>query len=357
MNSQKQQTTATFEEEEERQPNVAPTVIMSEPRGSCKREITIAESQKESSAYLPADDDKLDAGPSREDLRDLSSLSRKSTSNDRTSFLLDVRCPTSLECVVDPVTFPGEPFDAGMNLERSHEDSDETAAAPETKEMVISDPITIKSGKRRRKRRRKMDTSDSENDLDIGVDRQLRPRKSRVLEESATEEKRKPPPAQLDIPPSAMETTTGEVEDTQPTDVDSTAQKKKKLSKKKSFPIAPKMHPLIDVDNLTDHTTANMIALAMDWLDDINVIRKKCNMQGVISKFTKQRLELLQKVLRIVHDQSLRPDNLHQLQMRNARLLADNLATQKENNQLKAKIVALERSLRDTRASYEIQKE
>lgn len=124
--------------------------------------------------------------------------------------------------------------------------------------------------------------------------------------------------------------------DTQQTDeIDSTGQKKRKLVKQKTSPIAPKLHPLLEVANLKEHSVAGLSMLAMDWIDDVELIRKKSNWQGVISKHTRLRLELLKEAFRIVYNSSLKPNNPDLLQLRNARLVSDNAVLQKEKDALK----------------------
>lgn len=56
-----------------------------------------------------------------------------------------------------------------------------------------------------------------------------------------------------------------------------------------------------------------------------------------------------------MHDRSLRPDNPNQLQIRNAKFVADSLALQKENDQLKTVNANLEKAFKETRESYDIQ--
>lgn len=258
---------------------------------------------------------------------------------------MDVRCPTSMECEVNPDTFPGEPFSGRLRMDlepsTSPEDPVGIPETPETEEMtvlinpedVIINTASITTGKRPRSR----EDSDIEVDSDLDCTYRLRPRKARVIEESATEEDNKPLPlpAPIKSPPACVgETTTGEI-DTQQTDVDSAGQKKKRLTKKKSSPIAPRLHPLPDLESLKEQPIASLSALAMDWLDDIELIRRKSNLQGVISKYTRMRIELLQEALRMVHNFSLRPDNPDLLKLRNARLVSDNHALQRENDLLK----------------------
>ncbi|GAB1867752.1 hypothetical protein CAJAP_08831 [Camponotus japonicus] len=396
MESQTPTTIFTKEAEEERQPSVASsggTVIMAaesdERYCALTKEAETVDRQSSTASTVGtailADDHALsqESSPFRSVTVDSADVSDVATmgderltvpsSDDSASFsqtdtvdqLLNAECSVTLECLVDPsqivhsisVEFPSVNMDVDADDSLDH--IVDGQIAPKTKEFQLtktSSNITA-SGKRRRCR----DASESD-DSDyhpgpVHPREGLRPRKARIIENTTTEEGKAPQPTLAEIPTSIVEVTTGEAEDSQITDVDSTGQpKKKKQTKKRGSPIASRMHSIIDSDNIPEQSLPSLAVLAMDWVDDIDVIRVRSNTQGVISKMIKQRLELLREIFRHFHNQELRPDNPHTLKIRNARFVSDIAALQKENEQLKSINHNLEKALKETRASFDVNK-
>lgn len=355
MNPKSNSTTMDEKERQHSVASVATTILMTESQEPHQDEGILVPSPQEDAVQLQQEDSEQSfACPEREQHNSTVAGSCEGDGE------IDLQRPTSMECEIDPNFFPGDPPLMGrlsMDLDPSTTPEgalEASAATPETDKassvstfmpgtpdrseteiMVVSinpgDILPANMSSVACKRPRPTDNSDSGDDSDINSLCRLRPRKARVIVESATDDD-----AQIPIsvppkspPPCIIESTTGEM-DTQPTDVDSTGQRRKKLVKKKTSPIAPKLHPLPETTSLKEHTTASLTALAMDWIDDIETIRRKSNWQGVMSKNIRLRLELFKETFRLVHNTLLRPDNPNLLQLRNARLVSENAALQKE---------------------------
>jgi len=259
-----------------------------------------------------------------------------------------MRHPESIECVVNPDDFPGDPISIEADLDVTLTAEGDFPRKPgirweindstSTTTMDTIKPVTSK-------RRRLVDSSESQDEeSDACITRRLRSRKTRILEHTIKDEM-VPPHSQTVILSSLM-ISTGDAGTTLQSEMDTDGvSKKKKVNKKRLSPIAPQIHSIVDVENLRDLTTTNLAALAMDWADDIELIRKRSNMQGVMSKYVKECIELIKECFRIMQDYSLRPDNHDQLQIRNARLAADYLAAQTEITQLRQEINKFEKMM------------
>lgn len=245
--------------------------------------------------------------------------------------------PEVVVCSVDPSDLP----ERSPSMEV---DSDATivgGVAPSDDQLSISKMTRSQVGKRRR---REVQSDSGDNDSDVGFARRLRSRKTRVLDTTVDDEDRSDFCPHSRVPSPLAISTPGDAGSSVRSDPETASEtkKKKRCTKKKSSPIAPKMHPVLDPGQLDDHTAASLAALAMDWISDIELIRvRSAGMQGVISRYIKERLEIIRECFRILHDQSMRADDPNQLRLRNARLVAELRSAQEDNEKLRLDIVNL----------------
>lgn len=308
--------------EERRQPSEASTVIMSEYADSHNGDHDAEESRVRS----PIQSSPLEGAP----------LPDPALADGQ----LNTTCPETIVCSVDPSDFPEGPH--GMDVE-----SDTTlvgGVVPHDDGSSVAESIKTFAGKRRR---REILSDSGDNDSDAGFRRRLRSRKTRVLDTTVEDGDKSDPCSRPAVLSSPAILTTGDAGSSVQSGVEyasaSENKKKKKCTKKKTSPIAPKMHPLLDSDQLADHTTSGLAALAMDWIEDIELIRvRSTGMQGVVSRYVKERLVIIRECFRVLHDHSMRADDPTQLRLRSARLVAELHSAQEENAQLRLQLKSVQ---------------
>lgn len=272
-------------------------------------------------------------------------------------------------CEVDPFDIPLENVDGSYNYGLSQ--GSMTSVIPVTASMEISTPyedivssVSVVSADNSEtskaesvrpvtgKKRRYQVLSDSENyESDECISQRLRSRKARAIEvtidvdkDDLTSNTGIPSPCVVSM---ASETDGSTLLESDPESVAKKAGKGKKakqaFSKKRASPIADKLHPVVETEQLSDYPTASLIAHALDWIDDIDMIRVKSSFQGVISKKVKERLEMIKACFNVMHQSSLGANDTSQLKIRNARLAADYYAAQQENLKLKQDMAKLKK--------------
>jgi len=205
--------------------------------------------------------------------------------------------------------------------------------------LSVSESTGSIKRKRNFKRRRSAVESDSDVEIDeVGMSQRLRSNKARLVEMTTKNEN------ENDLSPntvsfsSCVASAAGDTDEStliesEPGRVDRKG--KKKTTRRKQSPIANKLHTTIDLEELEELSTAVLITHAIEWIEDIDRMRARSNLQGVISKYTKERLELIKGCFNTLHGQSLGANDPGQLKLRNARLAADLCAAQKEILQLR----------------------
>lgn len=334
--SSQQNKNETDVSEGERQPSVASTILMPDCRASYDRDIDV-ESERTTSPVQPsrAVSEPL---PERPPISDLTE---------------EVQYDTVV-CSVDPSDPLAEPLDMEIDVDVALAGG---VTLPDDVQSVAESvkPVT---GKRRR---REILTDSNEEESDIGGGRKLRCRRTKILD-TTIEENKEDHSSRTGVLYSCIESTSGETDGSMQSEPDCGAEpgskRKKKYAKRRPSPIANKMHPVLDTEELTDHTAANLAALAMDWIDDVQLIRiKSASIRGVIGKYVKERLELIKECIRAMHNLSLGADDPGQLKLQNARLAADYHAAQKENQQLRQAIItSLEATAENLKVTTETQK-
>lgn len=93
------------------------------------------------------------------------------------------------------------------------------------------------------------------------------------------------------------------------------------------------------------------MAQALEWVEDIELIRTRSSFQGVISKNVRERLEMIKACFQTLHSLSLGANDAFQLKTRNARLAADYHAAQQEISDLKQEINRIKKDYRKERVA------
>jgi len=206
--------------------------------------------------------------------------------------------------------------------------------------LSVSESTGSIKRKRNFKRRRSAVESDSDVEIDeVGISQRLRSNKARLVEMTTKNENEND-----DLSPntvsfsSCVASAAGDTDESTLIESESgrvNRKGKKKTARRKQSPIANKLHTTIDLEELEELSTAVLITHAIEWIEDIDRMRARSNLQGVISKYIKERLELIKGCFNILHGQSLGANDPGQLKLRNARLAADLCAAQKEILQLR----------------------
>lgn len=256
---------------------------------------------------------------------------------------------------------------ATESLEVKSTPQDEVASVISVTSIGASETSAIESIKPvTGKRRRCQVLSDSETcESDVGISGRLRSRKTRVIEAMIDSDKNEltshTGAFSSCVASMASETDGSTLLDSEP---ESAKQKKtmkkdekvtkkegkakKASNRKRASPIAYKLHPVnVDVEQLNDYPTASLVAQALEWVEDIDMIRVKSSFQGVISKNVKERLEIIKACFQVLHTSSLGVNDSSQLKLRNARLAADYHAAQEEILQLKLDMAKMRKDHKD----------
>lgn len=158
------------------------------------------------------------------------------------------------------------------------------------------------------KRRRCQVLSDSENcESDAGISQRLR-RKTRIIEAAIDTDKGElisQTGAFSCIASIASGTDGSTLLESEPESITKKKKKEKKvINRKRTSPIADKLHPIVDTGRLNDYPTASLVAQTLEWVD-IELIRIRSSFQGVISKNVKERLKMIEACFQVLHNLSL----------------------------------------------------
>jgi len=110
------------------------------------------------------------------------------------------------------------------------------------------------------------------------------------------------------------------------------------------------LRPLPDqLDELEAAPTAQAIAFAVEWLEDIDLIRGRSSYQGVMSKRMRDRVAALKKVLRVLAVKAEEKGDLAYHKRKNAELRAQLLASQREMTVMRRRIDGLQNTVEELR--------
>lgn len=188
--------------------------------------------------------------------------------------------------------------------------------------------------------------------------RTLRPKKTKVFKEDDVTGKS----ATIDIRareiplPQDTEDTTGTL--TCSDGEDKKADKKKKKSKK-VLSSKRRTGPTIEsqlrevpatLDELTDSPVVNLGSSALEWLDDIDIIRVGTSMQGGLSSHIKRRLNVVKQVVRVMAEKIEDVGDPGFLRRRNAELTAELRVSKRETAQLRRDLADLKKIVEDLKS-------
>lgn len=101
-----------------------------------------------------------------------------------------------------------------------------------------------------------------------------------------------------------------------------------------------------ELNELEVTSTAQSIAFAIEWLEDIDVIRGRSSYQGVMSKRMRDRVAALKKIIRVLSKRMEEKGDLAYYKRKNMELQAQLLSSQKEITGLTQRVNDLQRSRR-----------
>lgn len=104
-----------------------------------------------------------------------------------------------------------------------------------------------------------------------------------------------------------------------------------------------------DLEELENASTAQAMASALEWIEDIEVVRKNSSYQGVLSRRIKERTAALGKLMRVFASRVEEKGDIGYLRRRNAELQAQLAASERESKKMNRRMDELQKTIEELR--------